>query len=171
MGGGAGALKFLPVAEVEREVWRRVNAPKDTECLACYRVLLVGFASADLAVLREHLRALGVRASGAAPSVKQLHDVAGLRGLFTHAVLNFDAYEDVSAGVDALRGFRSNCREIVLVALSSEVRADDVSAERSTICDATLRLPVSLDRLRNGLVQGAKNNCKLSEALCLGGHG
>lgn len=140
------------VADIEGALWGRAADRIAAASLADARVLLVGFDPEHRVALREHLRSLGTRVAAATPGVEQLPSVAGMGAAFTHVVVGFDAFEDVEAGVDALLALRRNAPGLVVILCSAMVGGDDLGGERSAICDATLRMPVSRDRLRAGLV-------------------
>lgn len=121
------------------------------------RVLLIGFTGPQLCEIRQTLRAIRVSATAAASNVGQLQDVAEMGLGFTHVLVNFDAFDDVEAGVDALMAFRSAAPELVVVVCSEMVSGDDFGTERARICDATLKLPTSATRLARGLVSALSN--------------
>ena len=131
-----------------------------TQSLSDARVLLLAFSAAHLSELRYHLRAIGVKVTAAAPTIKQLPNVTGMGRAFTHVLVNFDAYSDVESGVDRLCEFRKQSPGLVLVLCSAQVGGDDMGTERAAICDATLRLPVSMSRLRAGLIAASVNHCE-----------
>ncbi|MCC5984118.1 MAG: hypothetical protein JJU42_07120 [Rhodobacteraceae bacterium] len=123
-------------------------------------VLLVGFSHADLCDTRQKLRSIGATATATASvaALRQREDVSDMRHGFTHAFVNLDAFESVDDAVDALIAFRSNAPELIVVAFSEAISGDDFGKERARICDATLRLPISAPRLRNGLVTAEMNH-------------
>lgn len=131
-----------------------------TQSLSDARVLLLAFSAVHLSELRCHLRAIGVKVTAAAPTVTQLPNVTGMGRAFTHVLINFDAYSDVESGVDKLFEFRKQSPGFVLVLCSAQVGGDDMGTERAAICDATLRLPVSMSRLRAGLIAASTNHCE-----------
>jgi len=161
---GAGALPGGVVARlVDRDdpferLVRSAAIRMDGDVFSDARVLLVGFPQKHLAGLRRDLRDLGVRATAAAPSVRQLPDVAGMGLAFSHVIVHFDAFEDVEAGVNALYDFRRSSPGMVVIACSEFVSGDDLGGERAAICDATLRLPVSTPRLRDGFAAASVNH-------------
>lgn len=130
----------------------RVTQETDAGWLGQARVLMLGFPPEHLVDLREGLRSLGVRVTAASPSVRQLSNLAENSMGFSHILVNFGAFEDLEAGVDALAAFRAGAPEIVVIACSTRRHADDIVSARGRHCDATLRLPVSTPRLRDGLL-------------------
>lgn len=146
------------VSDIADRLWSGAADRLDAERLAEARVLLLGFPPEHLAGLRENLRCGGVRATAAAPSVMQLRNVVEMGTAFSHVLVNFDAFDDVESGVDALVAFRTGAPGIIVVVCSALVGGDDLGSERALICDATLRLPVSAPRLRDGLVAASVNH-------------
>jgi hypothetical protein len=116
------------------------------------RVLLVGFSADHLCDTRRNLRLIGVEAVASTSDVGQLQNLSEMDFGFTHIVVNFDAFSDVEAGVEALIELRSNAPSLIIVACSEMISGDDLGRERSLICDATLKLPVSKSRLEQGLL-------------------
>lgn len=122
----------------------------------CARVLLVAFSPKQLEQLRDHLRVIGVHVTAATPNFKKLPNAGRMGAAFTHFLVNLDAFDDLETGVDVLSAFRKRCGHVVILC-SERVADDDLGAERAAICDATLKLPVSLERLRRGLRAASAN--------------
>jgi hypothetical protein len=70
---------------------------------------------------------------------------------YSTIILNLDAVDDLIYAVDSLYSFRSRYPEIGVILVSSEVRGDDMGRERAAICDATLRTPLTTQRLKDAL--------------------
>lgn len=121
------------------------------------RVLVVGCNMADRSMFRESLRHIGVRVVAIAPHATHLCAVADMGKSFTHIIVNLDAFGCMEDAVEALLKFRTLAPENIVIAVSSLVGGDDLGQERSAICDATLRLPVTERRLREGLSRGQAN--------------
>lgn len=124
------------------------------------RVVLVGFSDAHLCDTRQKLRSIGVTATASASTARQLADLSDMRLGFTHVFVDFDAFDSVEDAVDALIAFRLNAPGVIVVAFSEAVSGDDFGRERARICDATLRLPISAPRLRDGLVSAELNHAE-----------
>lgn len=156
-----GILSGLSVGEIgERGLWSELDSRLTARSLADARVLVVGFRGAEHRDLLERLRATGVVAITSDSDVGQLEDAAGMCGSISHLVVNVDAFPGIEAGVDALLAFRRLCRSVTVVLVSSAVVGDDFGLERKSICDVTLRAPLTQGRLRRGLVEGAVNNAE-----------
>jgi hypothetical protein len=145
---------FGDVDDLAAEAFARAIRHGKRESHARARVLLFGFAEDDLADLRSHLRQAGVKTTATVPNVRRLPDFANMQQAFSHVFINLDSYGTVSAGVDALLAFRAAAPGFVVILCSAEVSADDFGSERSAICEATLRLPVSAGALQQALVLG-----------------
>lgn len=148
---------FADVDDVAAEAFARAIRQETRESHAKARVLLLGFAEDDLADLRSHLRQAGVKTTATVPNVLRLPEFANMQQAFSHVLINLDAYDTVAHGVNALLAFRAIAPGFVVVLCSAEVSADDFGSERSAICEATLRLPVSAAGLQQCLVLGISN--------------
>jgi DNA-binding NtrC family response regulator len=121
------------------------------------RVLLVGFGTQQRATMRDLLQGFGIRLTGSVANVQHLLSIAELGASFDCVIVNFDAFADPVDGVEALLEFRARSDGFSVVVCSTEVKGDDLSSERKAICDATLRLPATGDRLREALVAACGN--------------
>ena len=145
---------FADVDDLAAEAFARAVRQETRESHTKARVLLLGFAEDDLADLRSHLRKAGVKTTATVPSVHRLPEFANMQQAFSHVLINLDAYDTVAHGVNALLDFRAIAPGFVVILCSAEVSADDFGTERSAICEATLRLPVSAAALQQSLVLG-----------------
>jgi len=143
--------RIVSATEETERLERKADRARLADGFSDVRVLLVGFDYDILFDIRQKLRSIGVAAAASAPSVKQLDDAADMRLGFTHILVNLDKFQDVEDGVDALIAFRSKSPDLIVVTFSEEVTGDDFGTERSPVCDATLRLPISKERLAAGL--------------------
>jgi hypothetical protein len=121
------------------------------------RTLLLGFNAKEL---DQTLHVLGLLDTGMTASIS---DLCALRGpedlwkLFDVVMINHDAFEDPETAVDEYLSFRQRFADKTVVLVSRHVRQDDLSTERAAICDATLRFPLSPERLLSGLKAGQSN--------------
>lgn len=139
-------------------LWADMNIRFDRVNLSRIRVLLLGLDGADRSEIRDNLRRIGVGATGTASNVSQLGAISDMTGSFTHLIVNIDAFPDLETAIVSLMEFRTRTCEMAVVIVSSHVQDDDLSQERRSICDATLRLPVTEQRLRRGLIEASANN-------------
>lgn len=126
--------------------------------LSTLHVLLVGFNVSDARSFSQTLSAVHVASCN---SVARLEDVRATRHNFTHLIVNADAFGDANDVVDALLSFRKRNSNYVVILTSSKIIADDLGVERRPICDATLKLPISLSRLVDGIMAASANNREL----------
>ncbi|WP_305969785.1 MULTISPECIES: hypothetical protein [unclassified Mameliella] len=72
-------------------------------------------------------------------------------------LVNIDVFGPLEQAVDVLLSLRRTNPKLTILVMSSEFVRDDTSLERSAIADASLRLPLTPDRLRDGLYCAAEN--------------
>jgi hypothetical protein len=150
--------------DLEERLWQEFATRAESADPYAARVLLMGFEGEPLVETRKMVRAASLAYCASCKDVDQLRDIADMSGAFSHIVVNFDAFETSSEAVDALFRFRMKQRQIVVLVVSASVNNDDLSAERQSICDTTLRAPFSPGRLYRGLVAASMN-----KANCWGG--
>lgn len=146
-------------------MWSELMVRFDESSFWNMRVLVVACDTVDRVSLRDSLRQIGVRIVAVAPNASQLCSVAEMGKSFTHVIVNLDAFESMEDAVEALLAFRKRAPDSVVIAVSSQVAGDDLGQERSAICDATLRFPVTERRLRQGLTRGQANRADSLRSL------
>jgi len=80
------------------------------------------------------------------------------KGHIDFVMVDVDSFGDVGAAIDLCIYIRNCSPEVAIILVSSEVAADDFTAERMMACDATLRSPVSSMRMRDAIRLGKENN-------------
>ena len=146
---GPGMRQYAFPTNVEA-LWSNLSCQFDAQKSQYEHAALIGFDRCSVARLRDMSMQLSVAQCDGFPSVQVLHD-ADVMDTHDVIILNFDAFEDVGQAVDTLRQFRVRSPEVAVILISSAVRGDDLGRERAPICDATLRAPVTLPRLRDAL--------------------
>lgn len=130
-----------------------------TDChIADARFLVTGFKAREAASLIVMLQAAGARSCSSCSDVAKLCEAADVSGAFTHIMVNLDAFDDMNDAVSALLLFRMRQKGIVVILISDAVKQDDLFQDRKWICDATMRAPVSMKRLCEGLLAAWTNN-------------
>ncbi len=147
---------------LEDRLWSDTEV-KMTSPLSSRRVLLLGPVGPRRAAVRDMLQEIGVRMTAMVGSARHLATVVELAASFDCVMIDFDAFDDVEDGVDALLDFRRKCPGIAVVLLSSSVGGDDLSSERAAITDATVRLPATGDRLSRALSCALENHASALE--------
>lgn len=155
-------VAFERPKNLEDRLWKEFTDRTESSNLSVARALLIGFDGNQLVDLRNMVRAAGVVSCASCRNVKQLRDVGDMDGVFSHIIVNFDAFETSSEAIDALFVFRGKQDKTVVLLVSSSVVADDFSPVRKSICDTTLCTPLSTSRLKRGLVEGLRNR----NAIC-----
>lgn len=148
-------LPFAPPAP--RLLWSGFGSRNAKKPLAGLRVLVMGLSGSELMLVREELRHAGARPVAVA-DVDPLSLELPQCQLFDAAIVNFDLFEDIGEGVDALMAFRVACPNVTVVLVSKKVRADDPGAERRMICDATLRSPFTPARFSAAVSAAIENS-------------
>ena len=131
-------------------LWPNLSCQFDVQKSQYKHAALIGFDSGSASHLRQICTQLNVAECSVAPSVQVLND-ASLMDTYDVIILNLDAFEDMVQAVDILFQFRVRLPEVAVILIASDVRGDDLGRERAPICDATLRAPVNLPRLRCAL--------------------
>ncbi|WP_121629433.1 response regulator [Tropicibacter alexandrii] len=73
-------------------------------------------------------------------------------------IVDMGISSDISEVIDTLISFRNQFPSMPVLLLSSDVGADDLSSERSSICDATLRKPIFKKQLALGVLAALENH-------------
>ena len=121
------------------------------------RCLVLGFANRDAHNLTNMLHMIGFNLCDTCSDLTQLFVAPSIGGAFTYVFVSLDAFEDVDDAVEKLMSFRVKYPTLTVVLISGAVVEDDHSPHRRQICDATLRSPVSLSRLRDGVLAAETN--------------
>ncbi len=143
---------------LEDRLWTDTGFKMEAASLSNKRVLLVGFSSQQRAALREMLAEIGVRMTAVVRTVQSLASIAELDSAFGIVIVDFDAFNDADGGVEALLNFRARSSRSPVILCSATVKGDDLTSERAAICDATLRMPGTRDRLKAALVAALENH-------------
>lgn len=156
---------FEDVQSLEDRLWSEFTVRSDYADLSRARVLLLGFDGVLLSETRKMVRAAGVASCATCHNVVQLQGVADMQDAFSHLIINFDSFETSNEAVGALLEFRLRQKEFSIVLVSACVSDDDLGLERKSICDATLRAPLSQKRMRDGLIAASLNHSTKSVAF------
>lgn len=140
-------------------LWDELERRMSLNWINHLRTLLLGFDSKEL----EHtLHVFGLLDIGMTASISDLSALRGpadLWNLFDVVIINHDAFEDPETAVEEYLAFRQRFEDKTVLLVSRCVGKDDLSTERAAISDATLRFPLSSERLLLGL-RAAESNRK-----------
>ncbi|MGP9789980.1 hypothetical protein [Roseinatronobacter sp. NSM] len=142
----------------EDDLWGEFIRRMNDSSFDDVKALLVGFSELDLHRMRTHLRSIGVNLIASTPSLRCSEASSPVENIFTHVLINFDAFEDTEAGVETLLTLRGKNTNAVTILCSKVVSSDDFDSSRILICDATLKMPLTDKRLRNGFIAANANN-------------
>ena len=122
--------------------------------------LLVGLDVETAGVLQAQLRRCGFSRFTAFASPRGVLENSGPNIDFDMILVDFDKFNDVDDGIEGLFDLRAHAPELPVIIVSSRVAGDDYGRERRSICDATLRKPVSGRRMATAVetvIQGFGN--------------
>jgi hypothetical protein len=159
---------FLPLLtkRYQQEFFSKLKKIGDETWAEGARALVMGFES-DLSIwIANELRSSGATACARCSSVFQILDVAQMRVGFTHLIVNMDGFADIGVAIDTLMEFRILRPHVVVIVLSENVSSDTLDSCRKSICDVTMRLPLSQKRLSNGILAANCNNVVYRSAAC-----
>lgn len=154
--GKADAVREAPT--LEHRLWAKTESKMNTAKLSDRRILLVGFHPAQRARLREMLAEIGVRMVATTGCLKKLSPMCEREKVFGIILVDLDSFADTEDAVDALLAFRAQSGSTPLLLCSAAVKGDDLTAERSAICDATVRSTFTRERLKSALLAAIENN-------------
>lgn len=146
------------MAFVQEWLWAKTEMKMNAATLSDKRVLLMGFAAPNRTAIREMLQDIGVRLTAMIGAARHPSEVADIWSAFDCVIIDFDAYADTEDGVDALLELRRNAPRMAVLLTSAQVKGDDLSGERAAICDATVQLPLTRNRLRHALCAAFENH-------------
>lgn len=85
--------------------------------------------------------------------------------LVDYLVVDSDFIGDVEDAVDFCMRVRRAAPQLPLLLISSEVRGDDLTAERMMACDVTLKFPLNEAQFGRGLSAAKQNNAHFRRSL------
>lgn len=138
-------------------LWAEFERRLSVEGISTLRTLLLGF---DAKELDQTLYVFGLLDAGVTASIADLltlRESDDLWEMFDVVMINHDAFEDPEMAVDEYLVFRERFAHKTVLLVSRHVAQDDLTTERAAICDATLRFPLSPERLLLGLKAGQSN--------------
>lgn len=118
-------------------------------------------ASADAGApcpVTDWLRAAGHQVIPAEGFGLAIGEMLAHRRFFSMLILDIDGFGGPELVVARLMDLRRRHPSLPVIVISAEVQFNDFTAERLTICDVTLRAPVSAPALELALAEAAVNN-------------
>jgi len=123
------------------------------------RTLLLGFNAKELDQILHVFGFLDTGMTASIPDLCALQGPDDLWEMFEVVMINHDGFADSETAVDEYLAFRQRFADKTVILVSRDVAQDDLTTERAAICDATLRFPLSPERLLVGL-RAARSNRK-----------
>lgn len=87
--------------------------------------------------------------------------------LVDYLIVDSDFIGDVEDAVDFCMRVRRAAPHLPLVLVSSEVRGDDLTAERMMACDVTLKFPLNEEQFVRGVTAAMRNNAQFRQSLAV----
>lgn len=153
-----------------QSIWARHDQLSEIGVFRKGAACAVGFENGDTQRICAMLRQAGLGPCAFCVQVDQLKDLASLSHAFPYLIVNVDAFEDCDAAVKSMLVFRRHRPDVIVILVSAAVAFDDLGTERRMICDATLRAPVTLSRLKRGLSAAYENNAAMRLDAAVAGH-
>lgn len=85
--------------------------------------------------------------------------------LVDYLIVDSDFIGDVEDAVDFCIRVRRAAPQLPLVLISSEVRGDDLTAERMMACDVTLKFPLNEEQFVRGVIAAQRNNAQFRHSV------
>ncbi|CRK74406.1 hypothetical protein [Nereida ignava] len=123
---------------------------------------LVGFDENDILAVRDMVRQAGLSPVMSCATASLMRDLQMISTTSSFVIVNLDGFSDVDVGVDALIKFRRMCPDPSVLIVSRTVLNDELGSHRRAIADATLRAPLSGERLAAGLAAAHCNHAEAS---------
>lgn len=143
---------FPLVSTVADNLFGKVLYQLNKNFLYDERIMLLGFDLSVRSQLREVLARIDVVRFAFGEAVTFLSSTSVENAEISTIIVDLDVMDNIVDAVDMLRTFRTRHPGICVVLVSSEVSGDDFSRERAPICDATLRAPISKQRMKDALL-------------------
>lgn len=156
----AELIPGYPQHSVKRreELWTEMETRMSNIWAKGARVLCVGVITDTAQKLGAIFKQAGAETVAVAPCLERVLEERNLAHAFSHVLVNLDGYSDIIHAVDDLINFRREAPRVVVICFTKSVRNDDLGPERRQICDATLRVPFDVPRLKDAFAAASKNS-------------
>lgn len=150
----------------QNENWLQFNPPSHVE--EVQRIMIVSSVKDDAMVcISEFLFSCDTPVDLCSSLDAALNSVAQNSNIWRFLIVNVKLDQDIESLIDELSQFRVAVPNIPVVLMGSVFGQNDLSGERSTIADLTLRHPVRLSWLQNHLRIAEQNNAEWRARLPL----
>lgn len=112
---------------------------------------IMGLNSCDCEIVSEVFAVGGVEHCVYLSQIADLGKLTRLGSSLSHLVINIDIFESIEAAVNFQIGFRKANPAVQIFMISSCVARDDFGSHRTSVCDVTMRAPLSEGRFKAAL--------------------
>ena len=123
---------------------------------------LVGVDEGDILAVRDMVCQAGLSPVMRCATANLMRDLLAITTTSSFVIVNLDGFSDVDVGVDALIKSRCMCPDLSVLIVSRTVLNDELGSHRRAIAYATLREPLSGERLAAGLAAARCNHVEAS---------
>jgi len=148
--------RFLDV-DMKSKIWKMLNERMAENSLSKVPVLLIGFSPREESRICDMLEQLKFLEYVTISKMPRMCEMPMFCGNEFYSLVNAELFNDTENLVEALIILREIHKNMIIVLISAFVNQDDLSNERTFICDATLRAPVTIERLKAGLLSAREN--------------
>lgn len=145
------------IAGGDDRLWREFDRRIAANRAGNQRKIAVGFSGAEVLSLRDAFRLVGSDLTASVADIGLLRRNPEFLASFDVVMVNHDAFADTETAIDEYQSFRQRHPEVIVVIVSRKVAHDDLTSTRRPICDATLRAPVTPERLSRGVKAATLN--------------
>lgn len=146
---------------------------RPTLALHGVEVVMIGYGDGHLAEPARWLQERGARLRWTSP--KMLHETGQLALAFPNhhrgaaravALVDVEGAGGIAVAFDGLRVLRDRRPDLPLILVSDDFQANDFTAERLALCDASLRAPVARAALETALTESCEVNNPAWQERC-----
>jgi hypothetical protein len=154
--GGAGPEPVPTALNSENYLWQKLDRHLSVHGVNPQRARLIGFAAAQQGPLLLAFATIDLATATSSAEINVLQNSDSWDQVDC-VLINHDAFEDSLTAVETYLSFRKRFPTKTVILVSTQIRGDDFGLDRAAICDATLRFPVSSERLRSGILAAVEN--------------
>ena len=147
--------RFAPVSLLEDRLMSKVARIEASASISDYEILLIGFEGHSLGKIREICTFADVKITASVGNSAHLSKAASLKHLFTHIIVNTEAFGSSNDAIREILKVRSELVDIALLIVSPSTLTDDYGSERDMLCDGTFGANLTPGRMKIGLVKSA----------------
>jgi hypothetical protein len=154
--GGAGQKPDPTAVNSENYLWQKLDRHLSVHGVNTQRTRLIGFDAAHQGPLLLAFASIDLATATSSAEIEVL-EATDTWDQVDCVLINHDAFDDPQTAVEGYLAFRERFPGKIVILVSSQIRGDDFGLDRAAICDATLRFPVSSERLRSGILAAVEN--------------